>query len=205
MPSILFALFFSLACTGPSMEEADTLNSNNVPNSEETTDKKPNGAGTSSPSDDLPDLTEGLSPKGCDNGPGVHGAVSYFVGELKISSDGSVNGEEKWLLYANEKWKQKDGKDCQVRWGLSGSKGGKGACGTCDFGISVTNALDVTSSTCPEDLTKNETNQQIRYDVKLHKDGRADIYFSRSGKKLGEGYHKNGTIRYVTPSSCRWF
>ena len=177
MPSILFTFFFSLACT----EEKDTQNNNNVPTVEETNKKeapaalKPNGAGTSTPTSDLPDLTKGLSTKGCDNGPGVHGAVSYFVGELKITADGSVNGEEQWLLYANKKWKEKEGKDCQVRWGLSGSKGSKGACGSCDFGVSVINALDVTSSTCPEDLTKNETGQRIGYDVKLPHDGRADI------------------------------
>jgi len=223
MPSILFTLFLSLACTG----ETDTPNNNTVPDTEnidkiEKIDKtaqnntadnktetkpamKPSGAGTSTPTGDLPDLTKGLSTKGCDNGPGVHGAASYFVGELKIASDGSVSGEEKWLLYANKKWKEKDGKDCQVRWGLSGSKSGKGACGMCDFGVSLTNAMDKTSSTCPEDLAKNETGQQIGYDIRLHDDGRADIYFSRSGKKVGEGYHKNGTIRYVTSHSCRWF
>lgn len=214
MPSILFNLLFSLACTG----EADTTNTQKVPSAEEIVTntaeqpeetspelKKPNGAGVSTPSTGLPDLTKGLSQKGCDNGPGVHGAVSYFAGELKIASDGSVSGEEKWLLYANQKWKEKEGKDCQVRWSLSGSKGGKGACGMCDFGVSLTNSMDKTASTCPEDLAKNETGQHIGYDINLHDDGRVDVYFSRSGKKVGEGYHKDGTIRYVTDSSCRWF
>ena len=54
----------------------------------------------------LPDLTEGLSREGCDNGPGESGAASYFVGELNIS-DNTVSGEEKWLLFANKKWKKR--------------------------------------------------------------------------------------------------
>lgn len=213
MLSRTFLLLFSLACTG----EPDTLSNNNVPDKEEYKTEKPQSDGIKLTSpitpevtkkvskEALPDLTKGLSTKGCDNGPGVHGAASYFVGELKIDDSGSVSGSESWLLYANTKWKEKDGKDCEVKWGLRGDKGGTSACGTCDFGVSLINAMDVTSSTCHKDLAKNETGQQIRYDIKLHNDGRADIYFSKSGKKVGEGYHKDGTIRYVTPHSCRWF
>jgi hypothetical protein len=217
MLSRTFLLFFSLACTG----ESDTLSDNNIPDKEEHTAEEPQpneinntpektlektpGVTQKVSKEALPDLTKGLSKKGCDNGPGVHGAVSYFVGELKIDNSGSVSGSESWLFYANTKWKEKEGKDCEVKWGLRGDKGGTNACGTCDFGVSLINAMDVTSSTCPKDLAKNETGQQIQYDIKLHNDGRADIYFSKSGKKVGEGYHKDGTIRYVTPSSCRWF
>lgn len=213
MLSRTFLLLFSLACTG----EPDTLSNHNVPDKEEHKVETPQQKDvnlvspkipditTKVSGQALPDLTKGLSKKGCDNGPGVHGAVSYFVGELKIDDSGSVSGSESWLLYANTKWKAKEGKDCEVRWGLRGDKGGTSACGSCDFGVSLINAMDVTSSTCPEDLAKNETGQNIRYDIKLHNDGRADIYFSKSGKKVGEGYHKDGTIRYVTPSSCRWF
>ena len=32
----------------------------------------------------LPNLKDGLSKEGCDNGPGVMGAASYFVGEITI-------------------------------------------------------------------------------------------------------------------------
>ena len=54
---------------------------------------------------------KGLSREGCDNGPGVMGAASYFVGELKIS-DTSVSGEEEWILFANKKWAATNGGDC---------------------------------------------------------------------------------------------
>lgn len=188
---ILFS--FSFSCTTDNPEQR------NVPAIAKETKELNNTASSA-----LPDLSIGLSKKGCDNGPGVHGAVSYFVGELQIK-DNAVSGEEKWLLFANQKWKEKDGKDCQVRWGLQGNKTTKLACGSCDFGVQLTNALDVTGSSCPEELTKNETGHTIQYDIDLHDDGRAEIYFAKSGKKVGEGYHKDGTIRYVTPSSCRWF
>ena len=152
----------------------------------------------------LPNLKDGLSKEGCDNGPGVMGAASYFVGEITISDTGA-RGEEEWVLFANKKWAGHNGGDCTVRWSLSGSKIGTQACGRCDFGVSLTNQLDVTGSNCPKDLTKGETNQQIGYDIDLKDDGTVDVYFSKSGKRVGEGYHKDGTIRYVTDMSCRWF
>ena len=153
---------------------------------------------------DLPDLTKGLSKSGCDNGPGGPGAASYFVGELKLS-DTTVSGEEEWLLYANKKWKARSGKDCKVRWTLQGNKTSVQACGSCSFGVSLTNSMDLVGSTCPEEMAKNETGQSIRYDISLLDDGRAIVYFARSGKKVGEGYHKDGVVRYVTDMSCRWF
>ena len=51
-------------------------------------------------SEGLPNL-KSISKEGCDNGPGVMGAASYFVGELKIT-DGMVRGEEEWILFANK-------------------------------------------------------------------------------------------------------
>lgn len=152
----------------------------------------------------LPDLKKGLSRKGCDNGPGVMGAASYFVGEIVLSED-QARGSEEWILFANQKWASTNGKDCTVRWTLSGSKTATQACGRCDFGVSLTNTMDVTGSNCPEDMAKGETGQQIGYDIDLKTDGTVDVFFSKSGKRVGEGYHKDGTIRYVTDMSCRWF
>ncbi len=159
---------------------------------------------TATKSSELPDLVKGLNKGGCDNGPGESGAASYFVGELNIS-EGNVKGEEKWLLYANEKWKTNNGADCTVKWGLNGSKTTTQACGSCTLGVALTNSLDKVASNCPEDMAKGETGKAINYDIDLKEDGRAIIYFSRSGKKVGEGYHANGKIKYVTDMSCRWF
>ena len=70
----------------------------------------------------------------------------------------------------------------------------------------LSNQLDITGSNCPEDLTKGETGQQIGYDIDLKDDGTVDsLLFQIWQKRVGEGYHNNGTIRYVTDMSCRWF
>ena len=181
-------------------------NSNAEPQSGDDVPESPPVTPTPTPKSDatLPDLKSGLDRTGCDNGPGVMGAASYFVGEIVIQ-DESVKGEEEWVLFANKKWASTNGKDCTVRWSLSGSKTSTQACGRCDFGVSLTNNMDVTGSNCPEDLAKGETNQSIGYDIDLKDDGTVDVFFSRSGKRVGEGYHKDGTIRYVTDMSCRWF
>ena len=55
----------------------------------------------------LPDLRVGLNKSGCDNGPGVYGASSYYIGEFTVS-DGRVTGTEKWLLFPNKKRTKKD-------------------------------------------------------------------------------------------------
>ena len=152
----------------------------------------------------LPDLKQGLSKSGCDNGPGGAGAASYFVGTLNISGE-SVSGEEDWILYANKKWQAVNGKDCTVHWTLRGTTSQPQACGSCTMGVRLTNSLDIVGSTCPEDMAKGETNKSIQYDLLLHDDGRLIVYFSRSGKKVGEGYHSNGKMTYATDMSCRWF
>ena len=194
-------IFFSTACSS-------NAESTNTANSEAPTatpapaqDTEQSAKANTNP---LPDLKKSLSREGCDNGPGVMGAASYFVGELKLTDTG-VTGEEEWVLFANKKWAATNGGDCTVRWALSGSKTTTSACGRCDFGVSLTNRLDVTGSNCPEDLTKGETGQQIGYDIDLKDDGTVDVFFSRSGKRVGEGYHNGDTIRYVTDMSCRWF
>lgn len=209
-PILALFSFFSFSI---SMLACDSNADNNPDNGQSTTapsntapSQKAQAVSTPAPSAgaQLPNLKEGLSREGCDNGPGVMGAASYFVGEI-VLTDNRASGEEEWVLFANKKWAGHNGQDCTVRWSLSGSKTNTQACGRCDFGVSLTNQLDITGSNCPEDLTKGETGQQIGYDIDLKDDGTVDVYFSKSGKRVGEGYHKDGTIRYVTDMSCRWF
>ena len=152
----------------------------------------------------LPDLLKGLSQGGCDNGPGDNGAASFFYTDLTLSED-SVSGEEQWLLFANEKWKNNNGADCIVKWKLSGTKTKPKACGTCNYGLQLTNQMDVTGSTCPKDIAKGETGQIIAYDVKLNDNGMAELFFSKSGKPFAQGYHSKNRLKVVTDMSCRWF
>ncbi len=200
----MLSIFSMLACNS-NADNADAKGTVDAkPTVQPTDNARPVSTPTPNTGVELPNLKEGLSREGCDNGPGVMGAASYFVGEI-VLSEGRASGEEEWVLFANKKWAGHNGKDCTVRWSLSGSKTSTQACGRCDFGLSLTNQLDATGSDCPEDLTKGETGQQIGYDVDLKDDGTVDVYFSKSGKRVAEGYHKDGTIRYVTDMSCRWF
>jgi hypothetical protein len=153
---------------------------------------------------ELQDLTANLAKTGCDNGPGGAGAVSYFVGEIRIDGN-SVTGEEKWLMYANSKWKATGGQDCFVRWGMNGAKAPVSKCSFCSTGISLINELDRGGSTCPKDMAKTNTGESIKYDLHLRDDGTATVYFAGSGRRLGDGVHKDGVVRYVSDMSCRWF
>ena len=194
----MLLLFTAMACSSNAESPAE-------PSSVQSPTPVANPPATASTaSADLPDLKAGLSREGCDNGPGVMGAASYFVGEITIT-DGNATGSEEWVLFANKKWAASNGKDCTVRWSLHGSKTSTQACGRCDYGVSLTNTMDVTGSSCPEDMAKGETGQQIGYDIDLKEDGTVDVFFAKSGKRVGEGYHNNGVIRYVTDMSCRWF
>ena len=153
---------------------------------------------------ELPDLTANLAKTGCDNGPGGAGAASYFVGEIRLNGS-NATGEERWLMYANSKWKTTGGQDCEVRWSMNGSKVPVSKCAFCTTGISLINELDRGGSTCPKDMAKTNTGESIKYDVHLRDDGTATVYFAGSGRRLGDGVHKDGVIRYVTDMSCRWF
>ena len=151
----------------------------------------------------LPDMLKGLSKKGCDNGPGVHGAASYFYTELKINGS-KVEGTEKWILYANKKWKEKGGKDCSVLWTVSGSTGSAAGCGACDLGVTMTNALDKSASNCPKKMANTNTGETIRYNLQRKPDGTVVVYYP-SGKKYAEGYHAGNKIVVRSDLSCRWF
>lgn len=153
---------------------------------------------------DTPNLLKGISKTGCDNGPGGAGAVSYFYDELNIKG-GVVSGSERWLMFANKQWKEKAGSDCEVVWSLQGKTRAPTRCAGCTMGITVVNNLDKGLSNCPEKMAKTNTGETINYDIMLNNDGTAVAYFSRSGKKFAEGYHKDGNVQLLSPMSCRWF
>ena len=155
---------------------------------------------------DMPNLLKGLATTGCDNGPGVYGAVDYFHDQLEIADDGSVTGTETWILHANKKllpqW-QAEGvsSPCKVTWTLKGKKvpGTRG-----DMGLSLVNSL--VDTTCPKETVNKykDTNQKIHYEVSRSSDGTARFTF-KSGKFVGDGHHKDGKLQFITNKSCRWF
>ena len=155
---------------------------------------------------DLPDLLKGIATTGCDDGPGVYGAVDYFHNKLEIANDGSVTGTETWILYANKKLSKKWSDEgistpCKVTWTL---KGKKVAPSRGDLGLHLVNTL--VDTTCPKETVNKykDTNQTIKYNVQRSSDGTARFTFP-SGKFVGDGHHKDGKLQFITNKSCRWF
>ena len=155
----------------------------------------------------LPDLHAGLATGLCEEirGTKIPGADGYFFGEIVI--DGSAaRGSETWELFANSAWKERGGGDCVIEWRLVGSRVAPKACQECDFGLSLSSTPLVEKSGCVEDLKKREARPgQYFYDIKLQTDGTALVYFANNGKLLGEGHHKDGTLRFRSAHQCKWF
>jgi hypothetical protein len=217
----MLVLFAFLACNQSDVSEKPSDISNEIVSKEEISSPKniekpkeerkktetstPTFSGNAHAStSDTPDLLKGISKTGCDNGPGGAGAVSYFYDSLSID-DGVVSGSERWLMFANKQWKEKKGSDCEVVWSLKGKTRKPTRCAGCSMGITVTNDLDKGLSNCPEKMAKTNTGETINYDIMLNNDGSAVAYFSGSGKKFAEGYHKDGKVQLLSAMSCRWF
>ena len=154
----------------------------------------------------LPDLSSKLEPGGCDNWQGndIPGARGYFWAEYEV--DGSkVTGVERWYLFANPTWKTKGGGDCIVEWRVSGETAPTGACGDCDAGIKGLGIINQSTTTCLDGLWKKENNANYGYDIKRSADGSATWYFSKSGKRVADGYHSGNKLTFVSDPKCNWF
>ncbi len=154
----------------------------------------------------LPDVTADLKRDLCANGPGNEGADSYYSGQVTVTGN-TISGTETWHLFANPKWKARGGGDCTITWKLSGYTGTPSGCGDCDLSIKVHAEPDVNGSGCVEGLKKKEARPfDEQYDVKRLADGNAFVFFHKSGKQLGQGYHDNkGTFNYLSIHQCKWF
>jgi hypothetical protein len=118
-----------------------------------------------------------------------------------------ISGTETWHLFANPTWKARGGGDCTITWKISGYTGTPSGCGDCDLSIKVHAEPDVNGSGCVEGLKKKEARPfDEQYDVKRLADGNAFVFFHKSGKQLGQGYHDNkGTFNYLSIHQCKWF
>jgi hypothetical protein len=167
----------------------------------------PTAPGPSPSADGLPDLHAGVATGLCEEirGSAIPGADSYFFGELVVNGT-AVSGTETWALTANSAWKAKGGGDCSIEWRLVGSRTHTAACAECDYGLALTSTPLLDKSDCVEDLKKREGRAgKINYDIKLQSDGTALVYFAGSGKLVGEGYHKDGALRFRSAHQCKWF
>lgn len=163
----------------------------------------------------MPDIESGMVDGLCANGPGAEGADSYFTGTLKVSG-GAVTGSESWVLFANPKWQARGGNDCRLIWDVKGEVVPPSNCTACDLGVKFS-AVPRLDSSCPEELVQGRklaTGQRVggegvafdqTYSVQRMPDGKARVFFGKSGKLLGEGYHAGGTVQWLSSHSCKWF
>jgi len=152
------------------------------------------------------DLSDGLAadPE-CDDvlDSKVAGATSFFYGDFRFDGS-SVSGEEQWLLFANETWRDVGGADCTVTWSISGDKGDPGgSCGSCDYGLEIVASVDHSLTDCPDDLFAGVEQFSTTYSVKLSGDD-ATFYFP-SGDVLGTGQAAAGGATYLSTSTCVYF
>lgn len=157
----------------------------------------------------IPDLPHGQ----CENG--ATGADGYFVGRFSIA-DGKVTGTETWVLYANEKWKEKGGRDCSVTWNITGAVAPAGKCTTCSLSFSFHAEPDTASSLCPAEMLNGRraptgeivggeaTPFDQHYDVQVTGTD-AKVMFSGSGKTIGTGHYTNGVLDYLSGHQCKFF
>lgn len=208
-PVLLAALLLPACSTEPAAPTpAEAASPAPTPQAAETSTAEQPAAIPATTSGGLPDLSQNLESGSCGNGPGNEGADSHFLGEFTITGS-TVSGTERWLLAANSKLQASPlwgaGESCEVRWMLAGTVVPPLHCGDCDLGLQLTANVDLTGSTCPEDMVKREKTFQVRYDVRRAADGVAWVYFANSGKLLGQGYHQGERFNYLTQHQCKWF
>lgn len=158
----------------------------------------------------IPELPHGQ----CENG--ATGADGYFVGRFTLA-DGKVTGTETWVLYANQAWKAKGGRDCSLTWNVVGSTTGAGKCVGCSTSFRFHAEPDIAGSNCPDELLHGRrapTGQMVgseagpfdqHYDVATSADGSAVVSFASSGRELGKGRFSGGTLEYTSHHQCKFF
>ncbi|MEL6341774.1 MAG: hypothetical protein AAFV53_01480 [Myxococcota bacterium] len=151
-----------------------------------------------------PDAGTALDP-GCEDveGQPVPGATSFFIGDFVIT-DGAVEGQEQWLLYANEAWVDVGGEDCRIIWNVTGTQeDSDSSCGACAYALALNMAVDTVASNCPTELYEGEEAFSVSYNVQVSGDT-ATFYYA-SGNTLGVGGSGDRRVTYTSDSTCKYF
>ena len=157
----------------------------------------------------LPSSTDIIDQDNCEDpnlgqSNDVPGAERFFTGDFTITGE-DITGVEKWVLFANEAWKDAAGaENCEIVWNVVGRTAETSNCAQCDIGLNMTATLDTQASTCIEGPEEGYELQQLAYDVFRKSDGTATWYFP-SGTILGEGFHSGDALNYATEGACIWF
>jgi len=198
LPKLLL-LTVSLACNSKSTEDSGADGDFSDDQNTEDTDEDP--------PESLPEIAGAdTDPGGCEevSGSALPGAASMFWGEYHEESEGEWTGEERWLLFANEAWRDIGGEDCVVVWAAAAVESTTLSCTSCDLGLSTSLSLDNSATTCEADIVNGLGTSEI-YGIERKNSGDAIWYFANSGERMGDGYHVTGAMNFLTDPSCRWW
>jgi hypothetical protein len=140
--------------------------------------------------------------------PALAVASAYFVGEFHYDDCGNVRGQETWLLYANPRWVELGGHDCQVVWRLDGTATpGAGD----DLILDIAAVVDSAATTCGDivngagenfmdfvDASYNESYQLSRV-------GGDATFFFTGGAEFGRGKANANHSNYASSLQCPTF
>ena len=160
----------------------------------------------STASGSLPNPMDDISFSDCEGYDGVDipGAERFFYGQFEVDEAGNISGIEQILNYANSSWKALGEDDCISVYMVTGVVTTPVACTSCDIGISIEANLDTNQSTCPDALNEGFESFSTSYDISQSADGKSTWYFT-SGNPLGQGYHDDSGLNYLSAGSCVYF
>ncbi len=136
----------------------------------------------------------------------VPGATSFFYGGFGATADSDVwEGEEQWILVANDAWREAGEDDCAITWNVVAERSDEaGACGDCAYGLTVAASIDLARSSCPEGLYEGSENFSVVYGVRVS-DGAAEYVYAQNGNPLGTGHANENASNYLSAAACVWF
>ena len=169
------------------------------------------GEGGEDALDALPDLLAGVDLSGCQQVEGsdgelydVPGAVSYFYGEYYQTEDGSGwAGEERWLLFANDRWQELGEDDCQIVWTMGATVSGDVTPGG-QVSLQVSADIRGSETTCPEGLYEGEESWTASYSVEID-DGGNSFWYYNGADEFGSGGSTPVAMNFLTEKACTWF
>lgn len=190
------------ACDGAGNGEGDT--------DDDTDTTGPDGPGL----DGLPDLFATLAGRthACEDqplyNPDVPTATTYWIGEFTFDSEGVVFGTETWVQYANPRWIEVGGHDCQIVWSVGGYKDERVNRG--HYSLHLQGTVDLSKTDCPTDaagttIYEGTETFTVVYDVTTLEDGTAEFHFAATGTALATGYHNANAVNYITGMKCNLY
>jgi len=164
------------------------------------------GTGSGAQLDD-PRTAAGPDP-GCEDydGTPIPGATGFFYGQYVATADETVwEGEEQWLLFANDAWREHGEDDCVITWTTTAIWTEEaGTCGSCEYGLTVEANIDLARTSCPEGLYEGDESFTVVYGVDVA--GEVATYsFASSGTEVGTGHAVDGGSNFLSAGSCLYF